>query len=602
MTQPTDIVLAGAGYMVLPGSYQRMSDGEPEGRAGRWVQRDFVGGQRRALQLERDRGWDSEGVGPALGGQGVEPWPHTEGYTDGGIAGRTVTAAQRVVSAIAGSRAYYFNGRYWYGSPPLTNPTWSGFNQYLDGGAGALCSDAAPYQDKIAICWGGTRDIDVFNPGTNTAAPLAAGEKGTVCVGYAGRLFFADETNAHELRLTTGGAIDTRLLDSPIVRMGLHGGKAVIATRTSIYLLGGKGDPATGTWIGEPEPLFSHGMWTGDQDYAFLLSYDGKLYTWLAGQVMEWNPNGGASKQGWRASGVEGRACFGAAVAGDRLVVAIAARNGLSQVWAFDGTGWWLIAESSSQQRCWPIALGGAGARDLVLFRDGSSSVTYDLLRLVYRDAALHNYASAGSYRTSLIDAGERDRMKAWRAIGASFATPEDRGNTASTDQVTVTVSYSVDAGQSFATHLSATQNDPTDRQLELEGEIAGGSPEGKSIQVRVEWSSVSDWAPVLTGIWVEYELLGTPARRRKWRMAVAARDGAVERDGAVHARTGREIAADLWSAWAINATLTLRDVDYDVTGEQYGVRIAGISEEIPKPSDGARWGESVLKLTLVEV
>jgi len=127
MTQPTDIVLAGAGYMVLPGSYQRMSDGEPEGRAGRWVQRDFVGGQRRALQLERDRGWDSEGVGPALGGQGVEPWPHTESYTDGGIAGRTVTAAQRVASAIAGSRAYYGNGRYWYGSPPLTNSTWSGF-------------------------------------------------------------------------------------------------------------------------------------------------------------------------------------------------------------------------------------------------------------------------------------------------------------------------------------------------------------------------------------------------------------------------------------------------------------------------------------------
>src|SRR5215212_2145718 len=151
MTQPTDIVLAGAGYMVLPGSYQRMSDGEPEGRAGRWVQRDFVGGQRRALQLERDRGWDSEGVGPAQGGQGVEPWPHTESYTDGGIAGRTVTAAQRVASAIAGSRAYYGNGRYWYGSPPLANPIWSGFNQYLDGGAGALCSDAAPYQDKMSF-------------------------------------------------------------------------------------------------------------------------------------------------------------------------------------------------------------------------------------------------------------------------------------------------------------------------------------------------------------------------------------------------------------------------------------------------------------------
>ena len=38
------------------------------------------------------------------------------------------------------------------------------------------------------------------------------------------------------------------------------------------------------------------------------------------------------------------------------------------------------------------------------------------------------------------------------------------------------------------------------------------------------------------------------------------------------------------------------------MTGAQYGVRIAGIREEIAKPADGARWGESVLHLTLVEV
>jgi hypothetical protein len=69
-----------------------------------------------------------------------------------------------------------------------------------------------------------------------------------------------------------------------------------------------------------------------------------------------------------------------------------------------------------------------------------------------------------------------------------------------------------------------------------------------------------------------------------------------------LHARTGREIAADLWTSWALDATLTLRDIDYDVTGEQYGVRIAGISEEIAKPADGGAWGESELKLTLVEV
>jgi hypothetical protein len=45
-----------------------------------------------------------------------------------------------------------------------------------------------------------------------------------------------------------------------------------------------------------------------------------------------------------------------------------------------------------------------------------------------------------------------------------------------------------------------------------------------------------------------------------------------------------------------------MRDLDYDLTARQYAVRVVGISEEIPKPADGGRWGESVLKLTLVEV
>jgi hypothetical protein len=56
MPQTTDIVLDGAGYMVLPGSYRRMQDGVAEGRMGRINLSDFFGGQRRALQLERDRG------------------------------------------------------------------------------------------------------------------------------------------------------------------------------------------------------------------------------------------------------------------------------------------------------------------------------------------------------------------------------------------------------------------------------------------------------------------------------------------------------------------------------------------------------------------
>ncbi len=69
MPTATDVIIAGAGYMVAPGTYSRSQDGLAEGRTGRVVVRDFFGGQRRAYQLERDRGWDSPGVGPAYAGQ-----------------------------------------------------------------------------------------------------------------------------------------------------------------------------------------------------------------------------------------------------------------------------------------------------------------------------------------------------------------------------------------------------------------------------------------------------------------------------------------------------------------------------------------------------
>lgn len=597
--QSTDLVLGGLGYMVLPGSYRRMSDGEAEGRGGVWVQRDFVGGQRRALQLERDRGWDAEGVGPALGGQGVEPWPYNTSNTDGAIV-TAPTSSVVAHHAVAGNNVYIGIGRYLYRSVALTAGAWANLTQIAEMGAGNTITDLAVYAGKIAVCCGSTKDIQLWDPATSTLSTFSAGERGNLAIGYANRLIWADATSGGDgtIKLSTGGGNDTRALDASIVKLGLHGGKVVIATRTSLYLLGGKGDPATGKWTADPEPVFTHGLWTDSADYSFLTSYGGKLYTWLAGQVMEWNPNGGASKQGWRATGIEGRDCFGGVVAGDRLIVAVKHRNGSGELWSYDGTGWWLIETGSL--RFWPVYLAGAGNLDLLAFRSGST--TYDLYRLIYRDSANPNFRSSGSYKTSLIDAGAREQAKAWRAIGVSFATPEDRGNTASADSVTVTISYSVDGGATFVTHGGATLNDPTQRTVEYAAPLAGGSVESTTIQVLVAWSSVLDWAPTLTGIWVAYELLGTLVRKQRWRCTLLARDGLVQRDGAVHARSGQQIAADLWSAWQTATTLTLRDLDYDLTARQYAVRVTGLDEDRPKPADGANWGDALLTVSLAEV
>jgi hypothetical protein len=602
MPQIADIELAGQPCMLAPGSYRRMADGLPEGRSGRIVISDFVGGQRRALQLERDTSWDSAGVGPALFGQGVEPWPWNGTHVDAALI--PVSSAQRVHALPLGDRVYIGAGRYVYRTVQTTATTWADLAQVADLGAGQVVTGLAYYQGRLAIAAGNGLDIRLLDVNTLALSALLAGFRGSWIAGYANRLIAADPSPGNEgvLTMTTGGGPDTRELDAPIVNMTLHAGRVAIATRSGIWLLGGRSDPATGKWLGEPEPLFSHGTCSESEDYVFLASYGGKLYTWLAGQVMEWNPNAGASKQGWRAAGLEGRACYGGTVAGNMLVVSIQNRAGTYELWAFDGTGWWLKRSVSTAARIWPAYVAGAGATDLIAFRNGDASVAYDRYRMVYRDAALHAYASTGAFTTSLLDAGERDADKAWRAIGATFAAPETRGNAASTDPLSVSLAYSLDGGAAWTTAAVANLASPAQRTLALRADLPSGAAVSRYLQLRVTWTSVADWAPVLTGVWAEYAVLDTPARRRRWAMTVIARDGLVLRDGSVATTSGRQQIADLWAAWDGNQTIALRDLDYDDDPVDRQVRIVDIEEITAKPADASQWGEASVRLTLVEV
>ena len=130
MPQVADIVLDGVAYMLVPGSYRRGSAGLPEGRSGRVVISDFVGGQRRALQLERDTSWDSPGVGPALFGQGIEPWPFGASHTDGVVI--PVSTAMRVHTFTLGNAVYLGIGRYVYRTVALSAGSWSSLTQVAE--------------------------------------------------------------------------------------------------------------------------------------------------------------------------------------------------------------------------------------------------------------------------------------------------------------------------------------------------------------------------------------------------------------------------------------------------------------------------------------
>ncbi|MEA2582958.1 MAG: hypothetical protein QOF33_1043 [Thermomicrobiales bacterium] len=603
MPQPYDIELDGAGYMIAPGTYRRVSDGMPEGRTGRVVVKDFVGGQRQALQLARDRSWDSDGVGPAMMGQGVEPWPYTTFHGDGVLP--AITRTSRTPSIVTGGYVWVGKGTTLYKSVALTATSWASF-QADKAVAGTAITDLAVRSDQtLYVLYGGSGDIRTYDlGGAASAIPvLRAGRKGDCGVGYAGMLIFGGQDGSL-IRMDDGTNQDSRQLDGVPRRMALHDGRVAIVTRTgSLWLLSGKWDSVALKWSGEPEPLFTHGVYADDQDYIFLVSFGGRLYTWLQGQVLEYNPSAGSSRQGWRTTGLEGRSCYGATVAANMLVVAIVSRDGVPQLWAWDGSGWWLMESvPGGQARCWPVFLAGAGNLDLLAFRDGNVGVNYSLFRMAYRDATNHNYNASGQWVSSLLDAGERDKTKAWRKIGCTFAAPQVRGNAASNDAVTVALSYSTDGGTTFTTAVSTAVSDPANRTLDLEANLASAAAVSRFLMLRVSFSSVLDWAPVLTGVWAEYELLDAPAKRRKWSFKVHAHDATVQRDGSVATRTGRQLAADLWADWSAGNTVAFKDVDYDAATTTYQVRIVGIAEEVAKPSDGGRWGESTLALTLVEV
>jgi len=578
-------------------------------------------GQRGPFENGLGRGWDSTGVAGAMGGAGIEPWPAEALHVDTGLLD-TPAFATRAFSTVAANRVYIGLGRRLYRTVELTDPSWASLVPVADMGAGNLITGVATVGDNVVCMVGAGTDAKRYNPWTGALSTWRGGERATRGVGYAGQLVYAPRTPAsgatlaslERLKLSLDAwsgapATDERWLDAPIVEMGLFAGKVAVATRSSLWLVGGQPDPGapddpntTGDqsrptrWRGDPEPVFSHGAWTAEDDFVFLASLGGRLYTWLAGACRSWT--GGVD--GWQATPLEGTACYGACVAAGWLVVAIRTRAGVSEVWATDGGGdsWWRIArDAGSGVRMWPVALNGAGNRDLLVFR--ADSTTYDLHRLVRRTPALHSYRASAEWVSPLLDAGDRAARKAWPEIGATFAAPEPRGDPSSADALTVSLSYSTDAGATWTAAASQSLAGGGTRLAHL----AASLPDVASrwLQLKVTWDGVLDWAPTLVAAWADALPLATSPGRRRWKLAIRCGDRQPAPDGSPLPRTGRQLSAALWDAWTANAVVSFGDADRAATGVTHQVRIVSLEERMEVPADAGRWGESVATVEVVE-
>ncbi|MCA9833673.1 MAG: hypothetical protein KC435_07000 [Thermomicrobiales bacterium] len=642
MPQTTDIILNNYGYMIDPGSpsspgYKRLQEGFPEGRTDRTTITDFIGGQHRHLQLEKDKLGDSLAIGPALGSQGVTPWPYQRSTSISAMAALDKPNRDTAIPfAIVRNRLYFAVGKSLYAGVSTD-------------GVGAVTSTSLvkTYPDVITdlciygsvgvlIGFGSAADIIWRNLSAGTETVLSAGERAFHLTAYAGYAIWDDARTASRptvLRQVHGGGIDIRRIDHDPIALTVADAYAYIITRQAIYRYAGRvreimiNNPAYTVggsqpaqipgmeWSGEYEPFYQQGVYSERDDYRIFAGFGGRIFSWLAGGVQEYNPAG--DRAGWKSTGLNGRRCFGGTVAAGYLVVSIESEDGDNELWAYDGTGWWCIdrqampAPGATGTWCNPLPLGSGfssnsvGAyNNVMVMVDGTNDYrTYRLADQWHSDGTyLTSYPTSGQAITSMLDAGERDKTKAWRKLGCVFASPVRVGNTTSTDSVDVALDYSIDAGASWISVQSTSKvgNTLPNMNFVMESTLSGIT--SRFIMLRIRWSSVVDWAPILSSMWVEYEVLDNPARRRKWNLRLLARDQEVDRDGARLAKTGRQLTEDLWQAWESDTPMTFRDIDYDTDPVTRTVRIVGISEAVNQPADSNRWGQSTITLNLVEV
>jgi hypothetical protein len=323
MPQATDIVLDGAGYMLLPGTtaYTRTQDGIAEGKTGRIQIKDFFGGQLRPYQLERDKVWDGLSVGPTHHGQAIEPWPHVDAE-DLPSGSATPAYTERVPWALIDDYLYIGRGNRLYRTTNALGGTWGGWT--LCKGQANTISGMCYFAGSLLMAFDDDADIGFVPradyPGyTNAPTALLAGQRGNSIVSYAGSALCNDRASgaiASDVKLVTGSGVETRHLDNTIVKLVTVDNQVMAITRAGIYSFTGRvkdvmiNNPAWtsgGTapaqipgkeWSGDFTPFFQQGNLTDWDDYRFVLGFGGRIYAWYAKRVMELVPMGEGARWG----------------------------------------------------------------------------------------------------------------------------------------------------------------------------------------------------------------------------------------------------------------------------------------------------------------
>ncbi len=605
MPQTHDIILDGAGYMIVPGSYSYAVAGAAAAtvRAGVPSFAQAYAAQRAAIVADRDAArWASIGLRPIPLGLGDEPGRLilTAGETAPTLGGINPFDANSQ-AIIYGGEVYFSQAQFLY-KVVRSGGNWSSI-AFIGAAAGTITSMAVINNLLYMACAPPATTMSNYaGSGAIANAPAA---QATVIWQYAQGIWRSKGNDPTTISGSIdGGATWTQWqLDSAVRAVvtwhgrAMGGGVMLIATNFMLWELAGQWTGSPATFNGTVSPLYT-GLGGGNtDDFKWLVEFEGLVYTWYAGTVHRWD--------GVRLTPVPGAPrglANGGCVAGGTLCVSVTdPATGYTTLACDDGVRWFTLARGTA--RTWANLAGTngiVGDGHLLAFVQGTAILSRWALPVSGFSSAP---AASGAVTIGPLDGGQGDALKTWTqaVIDWSLALQPSQRPPPANPGGTLLVETSVDDGLTWTTQATLTIAAGATSKQETTALGAAGLG-AQRLLIRVTWTPASAYAAFqIDGIWAAGWTIADAPHRETWTMKLKVTDKLVKRDGSVDARTGETMLQSLRSLAQTGRMATFQDVDYDLSATARTVRVLEM-KEAERKGDGAHFLESQVTLTLTAV
>ena len=563
-----DVLLAGEGYQIVPGSYRRavvplVTGG---GKAGEAIQRQESWRGRRVAAAGPDGIAFSRGFLPVDGGRGLMLGPR--------LAWDTTTAgapASYTPAVSYGGQNFVAAGEKVYQVATVAG-NYAGLTEVYSG-AGDI-TQLVVVNGLLYACMG-SHGYVVFNgaiwSGVATAATFMIHYGGVWLRAYNGALYWYDLVTLAWVQLPFYHRVTAFLPSGAALLIGTDEG--LFRMVASLEPNDPDVDPRTYDWFTwSIQPVFRFDVYHADH-CRLLAEYRGWVYYWHAGRIWRWR---GGEQQPAEAVG---STFTGLVVAGGWLVATLYESEHGYSLWLHDGEDWWRLQADGEGDFTTPGALEGVNDARLVAWAAG----TRHLARWNLAPGEL-DYASAHTQaRVELgaLDGGDPETVKQWTGLGVDFGVGPVPGTLSATPHVWY-LDYSTDQGATWTTAAAIT---PASLYHQESAAIA--------VSARRLWVR-------LRAVWARWRRGVSGGRRRRWEMRLRCSDQVAQHTGARDGRSGRALASDLLGLVGAGA-VAFRDVDYPATLVERSVQVMEAELVVGKNWE-PRGGEAEVRVALEEI